>query len=74
MTLEKLRESVFGYRNFPRYKRGSDLGPLAPEASVLTTELVRPHLRENIIFIYPQNINIPESMQKIEHSILLPCK
>ena len=27
------RESMFGQRNFPRPKRGSNLGPLAPEAS-----------------------------------------
>ena len=27
------RESVFGHRNFPRRERGSNLGPLAPEAS-----------------------------------------
>ena len=33
------RESVFGLRNFPRRKWGSNLGPLAPEASALTTEL-----------------------------------
>ena len=35
------RESVFGLRNFPRRERGSNLGPLAPEASALTTELPR---------------------------------
>ena len=33
------RESVFGLQNFPRRERGSNLGPLAPEASALTTEL-----------------------------------
>ena len=38
------RESVFGLRNFPRRERGSNLGPLAPEASALTTELPRFHL------------------------------
>ena len=27
------RESLFGHRNFPRRERGSNLGPLAPEAS-----------------------------------------
>ena len=27
------RESMFGHRNFPRRVRGSNLGPLAPEAS-----------------------------------------
>ena len=27
------KESVFGHRNFPRCERGSNLGPLAPEAS-----------------------------------------
>ena len=35
------RESVFGHRNLPRSERGSNLGPLAPEASALTTELPR---------------------------------
>ena len=35
------RESVFGLRNFPRRERGLNLGPLAPEASALTTELPR---------------------------------
>ena len=35
------RESVFGRRNFPRRERGSNLGPIAPEASALTTELPR---------------------------------
>ena len=35
------RESVFGLRNFPRRKRGSNLGSLAPDASALTTELPR---------------------------------
>ena len=35
------RESVFGLQNFPRRERGSNLGPLAPEASALTTELPR---------------------------------
>ena len=27
------RESMFGHRNFPRRERGSNLGPLAPEAN-----------------------------------------
>ena len=35
------RESVFGLRNFPRHERGSNLRPLAPEASALITELPR---------------------------------
>ena len=35
------RESVFGLRNFPRRERESNLGPLAPEESALTTELPR---------------------------------
>ena len=34
-------ESVFGRRTFPRREWGSNLGPLAPEASALTTELPR---------------------------------
>ena len=33
------RESVFGLQNFPSCEQGSNLGPPAPEASVLTTEL-----------------------------------
>ena len=32
---------MFRLRNFPLHERGSNLGPLAPEASVLTTELPR---------------------------------
>ena len=32
-------ETVFEHRNFPRRERGSNLGPLAPEASAITTEL-----------------------------------
>ena len=40
------RESVFGLQNFPRGERGSNLGPLAPEASVLTTELQRFRLQQ----------------------------
>ena len=35
------RESVFGRRNFPRRVRGPNLGPLAPGASALITELPR---------------------------------
>ena len=35
------RESVFGHGNFPRHKRRSNLGPLAPKC--LTTEL--PHFQ-----------------------------
>ena len=35
------RKSVFGLRNFPLRERRSNLGPLAPEASALTTELPR---------------------------------
>ena len=31
---EDTRESAFGHRNFPRREVGSNLGPLAPEASV----------------------------------------
>ena len=41
------RESVFGLRNFPRRERGSNLGPLAPEASALTTELPRFSCRQD---------------------------
>ena len=44
------RESVFGLRNFPRRERGSNLGPLAPEASALTTEL--PRFRLSIYLSY----------------------
>ena len=36
------RDSVSGLRNFPRREWGSNLGPLAPEASVVTTELPTP--------------------------------
>ena len=32
--------SVFGPTNFPRRRRGSNLGPLAQEASALTTQLL----------------------------------
>ena len=35
------KRSVFGPPNFPRCRRGSYPGPLAPEASALTTELLR---------------------------------
>ena len=40
------RESVFRLRNFPRRMWGSNLGPLAPEASALTTE---PPFFQNLI-------------------------
>ena len=33
IQLTSRSESVFGHRNFPRRERGSNLGPLAPEAS-----------------------------------------
>ena len=42
------KESVFGLQNFPRRKWGSNLGPLAPEASAITTELPR-FLRETFV-------------------------
>ena len=35
------REIVFGHRNYPPRERGLNLGPLAPEASALTTGLPR---------------------------------
>ena len=61
------RKSVFGHQNFPRCEPGSNLGPLAPEASVVTTELVRPHLRENIYIV---NYNSTKESLKLPVFIL----
>ena len=43
------RESMCGCRNFPCRERGLNLGPLAPEASALTTELPRLTARYTIL-------------------------
>ena len=46
----KTGESVFGHRNFPRRERGSNLGPLAPEASAYPLSYHQNHAR-NVTFL-----------------------
>ena len=41
---------MLGLRNFPHREQGSNLGPLAPEASALTTELPRFLSKKTVIF------------------------
>ena len=45
------RESVFGLRNFPRREQGLNLGPLAPEASALTTELPHFYVGHYVMYV-----------------------
>ena len=78
------RESVFGLRNFPHPKLGSNLGPLAPEASALTTELQclqdwdsgsSLHVdRDRDAFNLFLNVNMdpPSRVQSLYHSGMVP--
>ena len=64
------RESVFGLRNFPHRGRGSNRGPLASEASALTTELPRLPIC-NTIKLFLQNKTNSSACTTTELSILL---
>ena len=60
------KRSVFGPTNFPRRRRGSNPGPLAQEASALTTRLPRflvdrPGVRIQITyFLFQQYTQVSE--------------
>ena len=51
---------MFGPTNFPRRRRGSNPGPLAQEASALTTRLPRFHVKDALKTLLAEGLSEPK--------------